>query len=134
MLSPVSQIMSKDVITVSENDPLILVKEIFEENNFHHVPVLNKGRLVGIISKSDLLFFLRGFSSQVHVDNDQVRLKTITAGKIMTSGLGKMESTDRINVAIDIFKKNIFHAIPILEKDNLVGIVTPLDILKNLPA
>lgn len=134
MLSPVSQIMSKDVITVSENDPLMLVKEIFDENNFHHIPVLNKGRLVGIISKSDLLFFLRGFSRQVHIDNDQVRLKTITAGKIMTSGLGKMESTDRINVAIEIFKKNMFHAIPILENDNLVGIVTPLDILNNLPA
>lgn len=132
LLSPVKEIMTTNLITVSENDPLIKVKQIFDEYDFHHIPVLDKGKLCGIISKSDLLFFVRGFTSEPHENYDKLRLKTFAARDIMTKALGKMESSDRINVALEVFKKNLFHAIPIEDNGDLVGIVTTHDIIKHL--
>ena len=50
----------------------------------------------------------------------------------MTKGLVKLELTDRINVASDIFYKNMFRALPVVENDKLVGIVTTYDIIRVL--
>jgi len=60
------------------------------------------------------------------------RLNNYNAETIMTSGVGKLEPTDRINVALDIFSKNLFRALPVVEKGKLVGIVTTYDIIKKL--
>ena len=52
-LAPVSDIMTKTVITVSPNDSLLNVEHIFTQNNIHHIPVVDEGKLVGIVSKED---------------------------------------------------------------------------------
>jgi len=50
----------------------------------------------------------------------------------MTKGLATLESSSRINVALEVFKENIFHAIPVVDEDKLVGIVTTHDIITHL--
>jgi acetoin utilization protein AcuB len=130
ILAPISQIMSKELITVSEKDKLTVVKEIFEKHNIHHIPVVRFKSIVGIISKTDYLYFVRGFT-QNEEDRfiNESRLKAYTADEIMTTGMAKVEPADRINVALEIFKINRFHAIPVVENDELVGIVTTHDII-----
>jgi acetoin utilization protein AcuB len=133
VLAPVKTIMSTELITVSPTDKLTLVKEIFDENNIHHVPVVRFKELVGIISKSDFLYFLRGFSPS---DEDRfvnyARLRAYNAEDIMTKGIAKLDPDDRINVALEIFMVNRFHAIPVVKEDELVGIVTTYDIIRTL--
>ncbi len=133
VLAPISQIMSKELITVSEKDKLTVVKEIFEKYNIHHIPVVRFKSIVGIISKTDYLYFVRGFT-QNEEDRfiNESRLKAYTADEIMTTGMAKVEPADRINVALEIFKINRFHAIPVVENDELVGIVTTHDIISAL--
>ncbi|MFZ2897317.1 MAG: CBS domain-containing protein [Saprospiraceae bacterium] len=133
VLAPISQIMSKELITVSEKDKLTTVKEIFEKHNIHHIPVVRFKSIVGIISKADYLYFVRGFT-QNEEDRfiNESRLKAYTADEIMTTGMAKVEPADRINVALEIFKINRFHAIPVVENDELVGIVTTHDIISAL--
>ena len=63
---------------------------------------------------------------------NEVRLKNYCAEDIMTSGIAKLTSTDRIAVALEIFKENLFHAIPIVDENELVGIITTYDIIKAL--
>lgn len=130
VLAPISKIMSKDLITVSEKDKLSVVKEIFEKHNIHHIPVVRFKSIVGIISKSDYLYFVRGFT-QNEEDKfvNESRLKAYTADEIMTTGMAKVEPADRINVALEIFSINRFHAIPVVDNDELVGIVTTHDII-----
>lgn len=130
VLAPISQIMSKELITVNEKDKLTVVKEIFEKHNIHHIPVVRFRTIVGIISKTDYLYFVRGFT-QNEEDRfvNESRLKAYTADEIMTTGIAKVEPADRINVALEIFKINRFHAIPVVENDELVGIVTTHDII-----
>lgn len=130
VLAPISKIMSKDLITVGEKDKLSVVKEIFEKHNIHHIPVVRFKSIVGIISKSDYLYFVRGFT-QNEEDKfvNESRLKAYTADEIMTTGMAKVEPADRINVALEIFSINRFHAIPVVDNDELVGIVTTHDII-----
>lgn len=50
----------------------------------------------------------------------------------MVTRLGKLEPDDRIEVAIDVFLTNYFHCLPVVQKDELLGLVTPYDILRYI--
>jgi acetoin utilization protein AcuB len=131
ILAPVKAIMSEKLITVNPGDKLKEVKRVFDEHTIHHLPVVRYKNIVGMISKSDFLHFLRGFS-QNEEDRfvDEARLRAYTAEEIMTKGLAKVAPNDRISVALEIFLANRFHAIPVIEDDELVGIVTTFDIIR----
>jgi acetoin utilization protein AcuB len=133
VLTPISEIMSKNLITVGEKDQLTAVKEIFDKYNIHHIPVVRFRMIVGMVSKSDYLYFVRGFS-QNEEDKfvNESRLRAYTVAEIMTTRLAKVLPTDRINVALEIFSINRFHAIPVVDNDELVGIVTTHDIISAL--
>ncbi len=134
LFHPVSEIMSTRLVTVGPHDTLKTVQTAFADSHIHHLPVTVLGKLVGILSKQDFQHFTGamyrfGNASQLN----ESRLEHATVEEIMTKGVGKLEPTDRINVAIDIFLMNRFHALPVVEEDGrLVGIVTPFDILKAL--
>ncbi len=131
--APISSIMTTNLLTVNPEDSLQVVKEIFEKNNIHHLPVVRYKKIVGIISKSDFLHFRHGFSSnEEDAFFNESRMKAYKAEEIMTNRLGKVESTDRIEVAVEVFKTNLFHAIPVVDNDELVGIITTYDIIKAL--
>ena len=51
------------------------------------------------------------------------------AEDIMTSKLAKVESTDPIRTALEVFKTNRIHALPVEENHELVGIITTYDII-----
>ena len=133
LLAPVSSIMSSTVISVEQTDTIKKVEQLFKENRIHHLPVVKDGALVGIVSKSDYLFFKRGFNDET-TDNriDEFRMKTRLVKDIMTKGIARLESTDRIGVAVEVFKENLFHAIPVVDDDKLVGMLTTFDIIKKL--
>ena len=133
VLAPVKSIMTKDLITVNPKDKLIVIKEIFDTHNIHHIPVVRYKTIVGLISKSDFLHFTRGFhrSEEDQFVND-ARLRAYNAEDLMTEGLAKLEEEDRINVALEIFLANRFHAIPVVKENELVGILTTYDVIQAL--
>jgi len=51
-------LMTSDTICFHEDDDLIEVFESLVENNFRRVPILSEGRLVGIVSRRDMVEFL----------------------------------------------------------------------------
>lgn len=132
-LAPVSTIMTKDLITVNPESKLSEVRKIFAEHRIHHVPVVNYKKIVGIISKTDLLHFLKGLNIE-STENilNEIRLQNYHAKDIMVTGMAKLASHERIDVALAIFKENLFHSIPIVDNDELVGLVTTYDIIDAL--
>jgi acetoin utilization protein AcuB len=133
ILAPISTIMTKKVIAVSPDESLAVVKEIFEKHNLHHLPVARYKTIVGMISKTDLLHFLHGFKSN-DMDKfiDETRLRAWKAEEIMTKGLAKVDSKEPIRTVLDVFLVNRFHAIPVVDEDELVGIITTFDIIRAL--
>lgn len=134
LLKPISTIMSHELITVTSSESLAQIDRIFRTNRIHHIPVVSGDTLIGIISKSDYLFFKRGGGSNQDVTAryENLRLKMHTAEDIMTTGIATLSSTDRIATAVEVFKENLFHSIPIVDDQKLVGIVTTYDLLMLL--
>lgn len=131
--APISTIMTKDLITVNPSDPLAKVKEIFNTHKIHHIPVVRDTSIVGMISKSDFLHFIRGVHHSTYDEFiEQSRLRSYRAEDLMTKGLAKLEPEDKINVALEVFKENLFHAIPICKDHELVGIITTFDVIRTL--
>jgi acetoin utilization protein AcuB len=125
--------MSKDLITVHPKDTLQDVKEIFDKHRIHHLPVVEFKKVVGIISRVDLLHYQRNYPEVPYKDVfENSRLKAYAVGEVMTKGLAVLSPEDRINVAIEVFKENILHAIPIVKDGELIGLLTTHDIIKQL--
>jgi acetoin utilization protein AcuB len=133
VLAPIKTIMTTKLITVNPKDKLTAVKEIFDNNKIHHIPVVRYKEIVGIISKSDFLHFLRGFNRNAE-DRfvNEARLRVYNAEDIMTTGVAMVSSDERINVALEIFLENRFHAIPVVDEGELQGIVTTFDVIRAL--
>ena len=133
LLGPVKDIMTTQVVTVEPEATMHRVEKIFREHPFHHLPVEDQGKLIGMISKSDFLFFKRGFNDQTTDQRlDLFRLKVWKAKDVMVTKLAKMDPNQRIDVALELFQLNLFHAIPIVEEDKLLGIVTPHDVIHHI--
>ncbi len=127
---PVSAIMTKDIVTVSLDHSLKDIFTIFKENDFHHLPVLHKGKLEGIISKEDVLQFLESdYFETTGETYSGIQLRTNTAKEVMTAKPLVLEPEDYVSLAADIFVAKQFRALPIVDSGELVGIVTIYDIL-----
>jgi CBS domain-containing protein len=131
--APLSHVMTTRLLKVRELDVVEAVCRIFEKNEIHHVPVENADeKLVGIISKSDFLKISYGLSLFNNPDRECYNItlyKTILVKDIMTSKVVTLRSNDTVHLAAQIFRENLFHAIPIVEGEKLVGIVTTYDLL-----
>lgn len=135
VLAPVKTLMTTNLITVNPGDKLVKIKEVFENNKIHHIPVVSYKQIVGMVSKTDFVYFMRGFSrNEEDRFVNEARLRAYKAEDIMTKGLAKLTPNQRINVALEIFLENRFHAIPVIDetKGELVGLVTTFDIIKAL--
>ena len=62
--------MSTQLVTISPTDNLSTVKEIFESHSFHHLPVVELNKPVGIISRSKFFGYLMGLKH--HFDESQM--------------------------------------------------------------
>lgn len=129
--------MTKNLVTVDPNDALKEVKAIFDERNIHHIPVVRYKKIIGIVSRTDFDQFSHGFKKG-HVSGEDLihttRLETWKVKDIMTEGLAKVDSKEPIRTVLGLFKMNRFHAVPVVDNDELVGIVTTFDIINALAA
>ncbi|HQU59256.1 MAG: CBS domain-containing protein [Phaeodactylibacter sp.] len=128
----IRDIMTTKLVTVTPDRPAKAIQEIFGKNDFHHIPVVEKGeRLIGIISKEDLFKVVSVLSLQNPENNHTEReLNRLNAADIMTKYPISLDPDDTIGLAADIFLANKFHALPIVEDDKLVGLITTHDLLK----
>lgn len=131
VLTPVSNLMSTDLLTVNAKDTLTKVNEIFDTHNIHHLPVVDFKKIVGLVSKTDLLYFLKGAKNMSEAEQQQnaTRLSFYNVKDIMTTKLAKLAPDDTVGTAISVFKENLFHALPVVKEDELMGILTTYDLL-----
>lgn len=128
----IQDIMTTKLVMVAPEDSFRDVKLLFDKNDFHHLLVVNTDRaLVGIISVEDLWrtayhvsFVTTGQTfSKDWYENYQVK-------HIMTKNPMTIEPEDTLGLAADIFKANKFRALPVVDGQELVGIVTPYDLME----
>jgi CBS domain-containing protein len=128
---PIAHIMSKLPYTIEPTTKIFEIKSIFEKFNFHHLPVVEKGSIIGMVSKEDCLSYYKKLSKNstgktfAHISEVNTR-----AQDIMATNLTMLEPSDSIGLAADIFLANKFHSIPIVEGNQLEGILTSYDLIE----
>lgn len=128
---PIKEIMTRKLITITPDTPVKAIKRLFEKNNFHHLPVLDLAdNLVGLVSKEDFSKIAYVFSLEFSKDKNEPIYDNITAKDIMTACPLSLDPEDTIGLAADIILANKFHALPIIDNDNLVGLITSHDLLR----
>lgn len=129
--TPISRIMTKKPATLNPKSNLDEVRVLFESQGFHHVPVVEGHKLVGLVSYTDYLRIIRELYSEP--SSKVVSIKTVPVTRFMTTNLICLAPSDTIEDAMRVFNANKFHAVPVVEGDNrLVGIVSTFDLIKML--
>lgn len=130
---PVAELMSRDLLIVHPDDTLERVGDILEANQIHHLPVVeSNGKLVGLVSKSDFLRVNHMFAlfDREKYGNYNHRLhKSVRVREVMTSHLATLAPDDPLSVAVGIFRENLFHALPVVDRGTLVGLLTTFDVI-----
>ncbi len=128
----IKKLMTKSVIFVYTDDRFQKVREIFDQHSFHHIPVLNRdSTLAGIISKEDWLRKINNIAQRTTGKTwTELQYQGLLASDLMTPSPMVLDPDDNIGLAADVFLTNKFHALPIVEDDRVVGLLTSHDLLK----
>jgi CBS domain-containing protein len=143
----VKDIMTKDVISVSPETKIGEVAHILTEKRFHGLPVVENGKLMGIIVEDD--FFVKD-QSNFHLpsyinfieksgrankssEKQEEKIKellNVRAKDIMTSECLSFSPQMEIKDILRVFKETRINTFPVIdERDNIVGIITLADVL-----
>jgi len=119
----VGQFMSTDLFTLRPNDLVDLAASLMDWRHIRHVPVEDEdGRLVGLVTHRGLLRLLsRG--STAHGGS------SMTVGEIMKENPTSVSSTTPTLEAIEIMRHSGIGCLPVVDDNQLVGIVTSYDFL-----
>lgn len=132
---PVRNIMSTHVISVQLNDSLSEVSRLIKKHHIRHVPVQKEGKLVGIISRTDIDRLTFSALMPGEGDADESVFEMLTIGHVMTSKPRVVNDETTIHEVATILSKEEFHALPVVAKKDvttLVGIVTTTDVIKYM--
>lgn len=125
--APISSIMTKNVVCVSPEQKIIDVKHIYEKKKFHHhIPVTEHGKLIGMVSLIDFMYKIKGAGLN---DNNAI-YNELTVKDIMTSKPYAVSPETSISEVAEEFAKGRYHAIPIVENQAVVGIVSTADMIR----
>ena len=110
MTTLAKHIMTTNVISVNPDTILTKVRDIFESEPIHHLPVINQDKeVVGIISRLDyhtLLDHFTIFASDVAKKRNEKFFGTILVKEIMTENVIKIGTEEALEVVIKIFLEN----------------------------
>jgi CBS domain-containing protein len=130
---PVSSIMTKNVIKLNLSDYLTKAEQLFKKHHIRHIPVVNGNKIVGMLSYTDLLRI--SFADAVDEDEMEVDVTVynmFSVEQVMARNLVKVAPDTTIKEVAEILSKREFHALPVVEDELLVGIVTTTDLIKYL--
>jgi acetoin utilization protein AcuB len=128
------QVMLRNLVVLNPTDTLDKAAETFKMYPFHHLPVVGDDMLlVGIISSTDLERESHGrslFKHHMKENHDDALFRSLLVREVMADAVFQLSPKHNIEDAYQAFKKGRFRAIPIVEDGVLVGIITPLDIIR----
>ncbi len=130
---PVSTIMSKNLIKLNLTDDLTKAEELFKKHHIRHIPVVNGNKILGMISYTDLLRI--SYADAIDEDETNVEVTVynmFSLEQVMARDLVTVSPDTSIKEVAEILAKREFHALPVVEGELLVGIVSTTDLIKYL--
>lgn len=128
----VSDIMTKDVVTLQEEESLREALALLQRHRIRHVPVVSGTRLIGIVTDRDLKRATPSLLSGIDREAFDRVLDETRVGQVMTRNPYTVTPTMSLKEAARILIDQRFGALPVIEGGRLAGIITETDLLKAL--
>jgi len=126
----ISIIMTKNVKTIHVEESLYDAKSTMLKHQIRHLPVVNGKKLIGILSLTDIMRLSFGQVFVGEEQTDQAMMDLMTIEHVMREHPKTINVSNSIAEVADIFIKEEFHALPVVDGENLAGIITTTDMIK----
>ena len=129
----IGRIMHTDLVTVDPETSLADARDLIEEKKIDHLLVVDKNKkLVGILSDRDLKQNWASPATSLSVHELNYLLQKVVAKMIMTKTVLTVSPDTTIERAAYIMQTEDISSLPVMEGDNLVGIITSTDVMAVL--
>ncbi|MGK0414410.1 MAG: CBS domain-containing membrane protein [Polaribacter sp.] len=128
----ISEIMSRKLITLNISDTLVDAKKIFEENSIRHIPIVDEKQIVGMLSYSDILKVGYADATEDEKNIELTIFDWFTIKQVMAKELYSVPSNSTVKEVAEMLVDKEFHALPVVDDDELVGLVTSTDFIRYL--
>ncbi|HQV94843.1 MAG TPA: CBS and ACT domain-containing protein [Anaerolineales bacterium] len=122
--------MSRPVITVSPDAPINDVLAMFRKEHIRRAPVIKNGKLVGIVSQTDLLNASPSPVTTLSVWEMNYLLSKVTVSRVMSKKIRTVNAGTPIEEAARIMADAKIGGLPVMSDGKLVGIITETDLFK----
>ncbi|MFP4654542.1 MAG: HPP family protein [Methanohalobium sp.] len=130
----IKDIIKKDVVTISEDDLIVDIINMFTSHRFHSYPVLNaKGKLTGVINQNTILKIML-FHIVPQTGHTNLALKSLSndAKGIMDPHPIKVSLDSNLCDVAKMMVKHNVNQVFAVDNDRLIGIVSKLDVINEI--
>jgi len=125
--------MNPNVITVDADDSMLDATKLLKEHNIRHLPVLEKGKLVGVITDRDLKRASPSDATSLEAHELLYLIANIKVREIMTKNPITVPYNYTIEEAAEILLQAKISGMPVVDKDgDVIGTITQTDLFKVL--
>jgi len=128
----VSEIMMGSPVTLKPDDTLNLANDVISLGRIRHIPVVEDGRVVGVISDHDLMGAAASELFGLRQKNKSALLKAIPIKNVMKKRVVTVPPDAPIKDAAHLLKEKKIGCLPVISAGTLVGLVTVSDVLRYL--
>ena len=127
----IQDIMVKGVFSVELEDTVHKADTIMKEENIRHLPVIDKGKLIGLITERSIVeYSLKKLYDYDDEFGEEGHNKIIDFQQIMAKEVHVIYPEDSLKKAVELMTKKKIDCLPVVDWDkNLLGIITSIDIL-----
>lgn len=128
----VKERMSKPVITVTPDMPILEALNLLQEERIRRAPVVRDGKMIGIISDKDLLNASPSDATSLSVWEINYLMSKVQVQEVMTRDVLTISEDTPLEEAARIMADNKVGGLPIMRDGRVVGIITETDLFKIL--
>ena len=123
----VRDVMTWNVATVSSDTPMMEARKIMDAHGIRRLPVVDKGKLVGMVSKERIINTAPSPATSLSVWEINYLLAKMTVKEVMSKNPVTVDPDMSVEAAIALAQKSGVGALPVVEHGKLVGIATTND-------
>ncbi|MGE3182335.1 MAG: CBS domain-containing protein [Phycisphaerae bacterium] len=125
----VLETMTRDVISLRQTDSIDVAVRMFREHAIRHLPIMESGRLVGMLSDRDVRRVMGTLRAEAALEEGKAPTR-ISVGHVMSAELVTASAVDTLADAADRMIAYQITSLPVLEEGKLVGILTESDLMR----
>jgi CBS domain-containing protein len=126
--------MATNLVTLCVTDDLVTAEKLFIEHKIKHIPVVRDKEIIGMLSYYDIQTVSSAVLNEDQTSVDSYINNNFSIAQVMDKSITAIPPYTSIKDAAELLTTKGFHALPVVEDSELVGIVTTRDLVKYLVA